>query len=62
MELWLAFILLFLSSFFSASEMAFISANKIKLEIRSNSSLFARIAYDFTKKTGKIPHHDFNRE
>jgi putative hemolysin len=54
MELWLAFILLFLSSFFSASEMAFISANKIKLEIRSNSSLFARIAYDFTKKPEKF--------
>ncbi|MEN3038398.1 MAG: hemolysin family protein [Candidatus Kryptonium sp.] len=49
-EIILAFILLFFSAFFSASEIAFITANKIKLEIKSRSSLTAKIANDFTKK------------
>ncbi len=53
-ELWLAFILLILSSFFAASEMAFISANRIKLETKANSSLFAKIAYDLIKKPEKF--------
>lgn len=49
-EIILAFILLFFSAFFSASEIAFITANKIKLEIKSRSSLTAKIANDFVKK------------
>lgn len=49
-EIILAFVLLFFSAFFSASEIAFITANKIKLEIKSRSSLTAKIANDFAKK------------
>jgi CBS domain containing-hemolysin-like protein len=49
-EIVLAFILLSLSAFFSASEIAFISANKIKLEIKSQKSLTAKIANEFAKK------------
>ncbi len=49
-EIVLAFILLLLSAFFSASEIAFISANKIKLEIKSQKSLTAKIANEFAKK------------
>lgn len=48
-EIVLAFILLLLSAFFSASEIAFISANRIKLEIKSQKSLTAKIANDFIK-------------
>ncbi|CUS87091.1 Hemolysin, contains CBS domains [Candidatus Kryptobacter tengchongensis] len=48
-EIILASILLILSAFFSASEIAFITANKIKLEIKSRSSLTAKIANDFAK-------------
>ncbi len=49
-EIVLAFVLLFLSAFFSASEIAFITANKIKLEIKARSSSIAKIANDFAKK------------
>ncbi len=49
-ELVLAFILLILSSFFSASEIAFVTANKIKLEIKARSSFLAKIANEFAGK------------
>ncbi len=49
-EITLALVLLFLSAFFSASEIAFISANKIKLEIKSKKSSTAKIANEFAKK------------
>ncbi len=49
-EIILALVLLFLSAFFSASEIAFISANKIKLEIKSKKSSTAKIANEFAKK------------
>ncbi len=49
-EIALAFILLLLSSFFSASETAFITANRIKLGIKSRSSFVARVANDLANK------------
>ncbi len=48
-EIVLAFVLLFLSAFFSGSEIAFITANKIKLEIKAHSSPIAKIANEFAK-------------
>ncbi|MDH7605222.1 MAG: DUF21 domain-containing protein, partial [Melioribacter sp.] len=44
-------ILLFLSAFFSSSEIAYIVANKIKIELRARKgNIYAKNAYYFLKK------------
>lgn len=55
MDIWLIIITLFLSAFFSGMEIAFISSNKLKIEVdKSKGMLSAKILSDFTKTPSKF--------
>lgn len=55
MNIWLIITTLFLSAFFSGMEIAFISSNKLKIEVdKSKGMLSARILSEFTKTPSKF--------
>jgi CBS domain containing-hemolysin-like protein len=55
MNIWLIITTLLLSAFFSGMEIAFISSNKLKIEVdKSKGMLSARILSDFTKTPSKF--------
>jgi putative hemolysin len=55
MSLTIAFIMLSLSFFFSGMEIAFLSANRLKIELKTvQGDRSAKILSDFTKKTSEI--------
>jgi len=55
MNIWLIIITLFLSAFFSGMEIAFISSNKLKIEVdKSKGMLSAKFLSDFTKTPSKF--------
>ena len=52
-------ITLLLSAFFSGIEIAFISSNRLKLELdRNNNSFISRVINIFSKLTKKLDEHD----
>ncbi len=55
MDIWLIITTLLLSAFFSGMEIAFISSNKLKIEVDKSKGMFsARILSDFTKTPSKF--------
>ena len=54
MEIYLAILLLVLSSFFSSTEIAFVAVNRVRLEVKSRSSKSAQIALQFLKSPEKF--------
>ncbi len=55
MDIWLIIITLLLSAFFSGTEIAFISSNKLKIEVdKSKGMLSAKFLSDFTKTPSKF--------
>ncbi len=55
-------LLLLLSAFFSSSELAFVVANKIKIEIRARKNNFAAKQAMYYKQTAKFLLNNFNNE
>ncbi len=61
MEYWVLLILLLLSGIFSSTEIAYLTANRIKIEIRSRKNNYpSQVANYFIKHTSIFFYDNFN--